>query len=54
MRSARLTFYNGHFDFNFSILKKKNPDSLPTYWDFESHRLHKHFPENQKYSRAAL
>ena len=23
MRNARLTFYNGHFDFNFSILKKK-------------------------------
>jgi len=37
------------FDF-----EKKNPDSLPTYWDFEPHRLHKHFPENQKYSRAAL
>ena len=39
MRNARsLTFYNGHF--SIFILKKSQlfffPDSLPTYWDFES------------------
>ena len=48
MRNARLTFYNGHFNFYFTktltfrssfIIEKKNPDSLhspATYWDFES------------------
>jgi len=42
MRNARFTFYNDHF----SILKKiffiLFPDSLPTYWDFESIKITNH------------